>query len=134
MELKKYRFEEVGKWMLKKGCKSEVSFELNKFENERVIYAFVVNGKTKYIGICEKDNTTLKERMQRYKWRAGGGTNESIVKKIKDCLENKRTTKIFALKSQSLTQYKGLNVDLIKGLENPLIEKLELRKKGWNKN
>jgi hypothetical protein len=59
----------------------------------------------------------------------GAGTNERVANKIKECLEQGKVVKIFALKPESTLLYKGLNVDLIKGLENPLIEKL---KPEWN--
>ena len=67
--------------------------------------------------------------MNRYKNLQGGSTNERIVKEIKDCLKHGKDVKIFALKPNSTVQYNGLNIDLVKGLENPLIEKL---KPDWN--
>lgn len=137
MKLNNYGFVEVGEWKLAERLKSGIRFSLNKFEDERVIYAFVVNDETKYIGICEKSTTTLKDRMGRYKSLEGGSkgsgrksTNERIAIEIKDCLNHGKAVKIFALKQGSLIQYKGLNVDLVKGLENPLIEEL---KPEWNK-
>lgn len=131
MKLNNYGFVEVGKWKLKKSLKSGVAFELHKFK-KRVIYAFVVDDKTKYIGVCDNTNTTLKDRMSRYQGLQGAGTNERIANKIKDCLKQGKTVKIFALKPEPILQckYKKLNVDLVKGLENPLIERL---KPGWNK-
>jgi hypothetical protein len=67
--------------------------------------------------------------MSRYKDLQGAGTNKRIANKIKGCLERGKSVKIFVLKPESTLQYKGLNVDLVKGLENPLIEKL---KPEWN--
>ena len=116
--------------------KSGIDFELNDFEDERVIYAFVVDGKVNYIGICESSKTTFKDRMKKYKYLQGGGTNERIAKEIKKCLEDGKTVEIFALKPELLVQYKGLEiknkgleVDLVRGLEYPLIEKLNPK---WN--
>ncbi len=83
----------------------------------------------KYIGVCQNSTTTLKDRMGRYKSLQGAGTNERIAGKIKDCLKDGKTVKISALKPKSTLLYKGLNIDLIKGLENTLIEKL---KPEWN--
>ncbi|MFC1616763.1 hypothetical protein ACFL2K_00925 [Candidatus Margulisiibacteriota bacterium] len=124
-----YNFVKVGKWKLKDSLKSGVAFELFKFEEERVIYAFVADNKTKYIGICDNTNTTLKKRMSRYQGRQGSGTNERIANKIKDYLKQEKVVEILALKPESTLQYKGLNVDLVKGVENPLIEEL---KPEWN--
>ena len=129
MELGNYGFVKVGEWRLKKDLKSGITFKLDNFENERVIYAFVVEGEAKYIGVCENSTTTLRDRMGRYKSLQGAGTNERIARKIKDCLGREKAVKMFALKPESILQYEGLNVDLVKGLENPLIEKL---KPGWN--
>jgi len=114
---------------VKKNLKSGITFKLDNFENERVIYAFVVEGEAKYIGVCENSTTTLRDRMGRYKSLQGAETNKRIARKIEDCLGRGKAVKIFALKPESILQYEGLNVDLVKGLENPLIEKL---KPGWN--
>lgn len=112
--------------------KSGISFKITNQqpERERVGYAFIVDGEVKYIGVCESSTTTLKDRMSRYKNWQGGGTNKRIAKKIKGCLENKRVVKIFALNPRSPCKYNDLDVDLVKGLENPLIEKLEPK---WNR-
>ena len=129
MKLNNYGFVEVGRWELKESLKSGVAFELYNFKEERVAYAFVVNEEVKYIGVCDNTSTTLKNRMSRYQGLQGAGTNERISNKVKDCLKRGKAVKIFALKAESSLQYKGLNVDLVKGLENPLIEKLEPE---WN--
>jgi len=89
----------------------------------------VVDGEVKYVGICEKYLTTLRDRMKRYKSMAGAGTNERIVGKIKNRLEAGNGVKIYALKNNREYRYKDLRLDFIKGLENPLIRKL---KPEWN--
>ncbi|MHC1611594.1 MAG: GIY-YIG nuclease family protein [Candidatus Methanospirareceae archaeon] len=129
MELDNYGFVEVGKWKLKEHLKSGVAFELYSFKEERVVYAFVIDDEAKYIGVCDNTSTTLKNRMSRYQSLQGAGANERIANKIKDCLKRGKAVEIFALKPESTLQYKGLNVDLVKGLENPLIERL---KPEWN--
>jgi len=129
MELRNYGFVEVGEWRLKESLKSGITFNLNKLGDERVIYAFAVDDKTRYIGVCENSSTTLKDRMGRYRSLQGAGTNKRIAIKIRDHLKCKKVVKIFALKPESIYQYKSLNVDLVKGLENPLIK--ELRPE-WN--
>ena len=129
-KLSYYGFEEVGEWKLEENLKSGITFELHKFKEERVVYAFVVDDEVKYVGVCENTTTTLEDRMGRYKYLQGGGTNKRIAKKIKGCLDDQKSVKIFALKPESSLQYKGLNVDLVKGLEYPLIKELEPE---WNK-
>ena len=130
MKLNNYGFVEVGKWKLAKRLKSGISFSLNKLEDVRVIYAFVVDDETKYICICQNSTTTLKDRMSKYKSLQGAGGNERIATKIIDCLKLGKSVKIFALRPESSLQYKDLDVDLVKGLENPLIKEL---KPEWNK-
>lgn len=129
MILSDYGFVEVGKWKLEKSLKSGVTFDLHNFEKERVVYAFVVDDETKYVGVCDITATTLRVRMNRYKRLQGATTNKRIANEIKGCLEQGKSVKIFALKPESTLQYKGLNIDLVKGLENTLIEKLKLE---WN--
>jgi len=67
--------------------------------------------------------------MSRYQSLQGAGTNKRIAYQIKDCLKQGKAVEIFMLKPEPTLQYKGLNVDLVKGLENPLIERL---KPEWN--
>jgi len=119
-----YGFVSAGKWTLNNRVKSGISFELCDLKDERVIYAFTVDNDVKYIGICDTTNTTLKNRMNRYQSMIGAGTNERLAKQIKRLLEQGKTVRIYALKPDTQIQHKGLNIDLIKGLENPLIDKL----------
>jgi len=83
----------------------------------------------KYIGICDNTNTTLKDRMSRYKGMAGSGTNERIAIKIKECLEKGKRAAIIVLNPEMELHYKSLKIDLVKGLENHLIEGLRPE---WN--
>ena len=129
MMLGKYGFIRVGEWMIKRGVKSGITFHLDSLMDDRVIYSFVVNKKAKYIGICESINTHLIDRMARYKHMQGAGTNERIAELIRTALQDNKLVEIYALKPPSSDHYKGLNVDLVKGLENSLIAKI---KKGWN--
>lgn len=125
MRLEDYDFEEVGRWHIDYRIKSGINFHITK--NERVIYAFEVNGEVKYIGICEK--TTLGDRLKEYKYQTT--TSEAhIANEIKKYLDLKKDVKIYALKPKSECKFKDLDVDLIKGLENPLINKF---KPEWNR-
>jgi len=132
MKLTDYGFVEVGKWKLSETLKNGVAFELHALEKERVVYAFVVDDKAKYVGICQSKNKTLAGRMMSYRNLAGGGTTKRVANKIKDSLTEGKTVRIFALKPEQSFSFRGLNVDLIKGLENPLICALKVECE-WNK-
>ena len=129
MYLEEFGFVEVGNWLLRGSVKSGVSFELSRYHNDRVIYAFLVDGNPRYVGICDKSTTTLKDRMSRYRGRVGGGTNERIATAIRGELERGGTVKILALKPHRSIQYRGLHIDLVKGLENPLLKAID---PDWN--
>ena len=129
MDLQEYGFIEVGQWRLKDSVKSGVTFKLDRYQNDRVIYAFVVDGSPRYVGICAKSTTTLKDRMSRFRGRTGGGTNARITEAIRGCLERGATVRILALKPESSLRYRGLALDLVKGLKNPLLEAID---PDWN--
>lgn len=129
MKLHDYGFEEVGEWKTYDKIRSGINFHLSKFEAERVIYAFVVDEEVKYIGICEKDTTSLRDRLNRYKNLQGGSTNRRVAGEIKGRLEKDRKVKIYALKPELGWKYKDLEIDTVKGLENPLLRKFTLE---WN--
>jgi len=138
MELEKYGFVQAGEWILSRDVDSGIDFKLAKLENDRVVYAFVVADKPKYVGICDKDTTTLQDRLDRYKSRKGRGrkseggenTNQRNARLIKEHLETGRHVLIFALKPGPSCEFIDLKVDLVKGLENPLIDKF---KPEWNR-
>jgi hypothetical protein len=114
-------FREIGECKLDEELESGVRFRVNEMYDERVVYAFTIDGEVKYIGICEKTKTTLKERMMRYQGRVGS-TNKRIAESIKDCLMDGKKVRILALKPDTGIEFKGLRIDLVKGLENPLIQ------------
>jgi hypothetical protein len=130
MTVSGYGFSLTGKWLQSSTVKSGITFKLTRFASDRVIYAFVVDAEPKYIGICEKDTTSLEDRMGRYKNQQGDSTNKRISIKIRQCLADNKEVQIFALKPQTVLRYAGLNIDLVKALENPLIDKL---KPEWNR-
>ena len=70
-KLARYGFAEAGQWRLSERTKSGITFELTRLADRRVIYAFVAGGEVKYIGICEKDTTTLRKRMTSFKYQRG---------------------------------------------------------------
>lgn len=131
MNLAEIGFREVGEWTLDENLKSGVRFLINELHNERAIYAYTVDGEARYIGVCDSTTTTLKDRMRRYQGMMGAGTNKRIAELIKGCLLEGKVVKILALKPDTEIEFKGLKVDLVKGLENPLIRKV---RPVWNIN
>jgi hypothetical protein len=95
----------------------------------RVVYAFVVGQEVKYIGVCDNTRTTLEDRMKRYQSMAGAGNNKRIARLIQGELTEGRQVLIYAWVPHDEFQCRGLTVDLVKGLENPLIAEL---KPDWN--
>lgn len=127
--LYEFGFQEVGQWSLDGILKSGVRFTLTTYSNDRVIYVFLVDDDVKYIGVCEKTVTTLSKRMARYQSMAGSGTNKRVAGFIREALSNGIRVKILALKSDKVMRINNLEVDLVKGLENPLIQAF---KPEWN--
>ena len=121
MNLDEFGFKEVGEWKRYNKIKSGIDFHISGFEHKRVIYAFVIGDEVKYVGICEKDTTSLSRRLKRYKNSEGKG-NRRIAGNIRRSLEEDNLVEIFALKPELVYKYRGLEVDLVKGLENPLIK------------
>ena len=122
-------FLQAGKCQLDASLKSGVRFVVNNLSDERVIYAYEVEGQVKYIGVCDNTITKLKDRMSRYQAMQGAGANERITKQIKDCLEKGQRVNILAWKPDQDLTLKGVKVDLVKGLENPLIQEFKTE---WN--
>ena len=130
MDLSTYGFSLAGEWIPRATVKSGIAHKLTALASDRVVYSFVVDGTSKYIGICEKDTTTLEDRMGRYKARQGAGTNERISIKIKQALDQGKNVEIYALKPTANHTFVDLPIDLVKGLENPLIARF---KPEWNR-
>jgi len=122
-------FRGVGECILDEGLKSGVRFRIGKLQDERVIYAYTVDSEVKYIGICDSTTTTLKDRMGRYQGMIGAGTNKRIAEAIKECLLEGQVVKILALKPDTELEFRGLKIDLVKGLENPVLNKV---RPAWN--
>jgi hypothetical protein len=129
MFLTEYGFVEAGEWLLSNGRRSGIDFRLDVLEYERVLFAFVVQGEAKYLGICQGRDTSLRDRMDRFKNLVGAGANERIALEIRKLLEQDRRVKILAFKPPGM-QYKGLQVDLVAGLKSSLIEAVN---PAWNR-
>ncbi len=130
-ELKRIGFVCAGKW-LKSNKGLGLTYELVlELETANVVYALVFRDKVIYIGIAqaqsEKGKKGLSNRMGAYQSIASRGEN-SIDRKIhnfirKNLYENSETTEIYALKPDNsiIGDYLGIEIDLVKGLENSLI-------------
>jgi hypothetical protein len=121
MDLLAFGFREVGAWSLDPSLGGGVRFDLTAHGDERVVYAFAVKGTIKYIGVCDDAGTTLRERLTRYQSRAGAVTNERIVGLVQQELRAARPARILARTPDRVLEVGGLEIDLVKGLENPLI-------------
>jgi hypothetical protein len=127
-----YGFAEAGRWFLKESLKGGISFTLERFPMERVIYAFVVDGEVKYVGVCREQD--FKTRMKDYQYQGaqekGGSTNKRVAARIKECLQAGQGVEILALKPDKKLMFHDLEIDLVTGLERPLIA---LCDPDWNK-
>lgn len=133
-DLTNFGFKKVGEWKKDEKYGSGVNMELEQLNDQRVIYSFVVDSAIKYIGICDGDERTLEKRMIRYRSRAPDqktkpGTSLKIILEIKDCLKKGKNVEIYAFKPPNDIHCIGLEVDLVRGLEYPLIKKFSPQ---WN--
>jgi len=124
MVLESYGFMEAGEWHLSKRHRSEIEASLSRLTNERVVYAFIIDNEVKYVGICDSPNTLLKDRMSSHRF------NKNMPDLIRTALKQNRAVKIFALKPEEV-EYRGLKVDMVRGLEYPVIRRLEIPE--WNR-
>jgi hypothetical protein len=128
-EIETLGFVQVGEWTLDSILKNGLRFTLSAMATERTIYGFASNGILKYIGVCDARTTTLKKRMSNYQAMAGGSTSERVPNHILQCLDRKEKVTIWAWKPVDVLEVNGLQVDIVKGLENPLIAKFRPE---WN--
>ena len=115
-------FVAAGSCRLDPALLSGVRFTVTALQDQRVVYAFSVDGVIKYIGVCNTPNTTLRQRMKRYQGMMGSGTNRRVTLEIKAALFGGSRISILALQPQGSLKHGKFAVDLVKGLENPLIE------------
>jgi hypothetical protein len=125
-----YGFEKVGTWY---SDINGTNFKLNKYEKDKVIYAFVMDNEVKYIGIAESKGGLL-GRLKLYK-KPGPTqeTNKKILEKIKESLKTHDEIEIFALKPVNVKYVNSdIEINVIKGIEYPLIKKFHTKETGWN--
>lgn len=130
-DLERFGFHQAGRWALDPAAKGGVRYELTAHANDRVLYAFVVDSRVEYVGICDSSATTLQSRMSRYKNMVGAGTNARIVKLIKAVLDRAGEVLIYAMVPAGGPSHLGLSLDYVKALEFPLIAEL---KPTWNRH
>ena len=130
LQLGEFGFKPAGSWVLDPSAKGGVRFSLFEHRNDRAIYAFVVDGRVEYVGICDSARTTLNSRMLRYQNMVGAGTNARINKAIKAAIEAGAEVLIYAMIQTLGSGHSKLNVDFVKGLELPLIATL---RPTWNR-
>lgn len=127
-KLKRYGFLEAGSWELSDGAEGTIRHKLHALRDSRVLYAFVHDSEVAYIGICDGPSTTLKQRMNNYqspgKTLQNDSTNRKVAGFIRDCLAQGDRVRIFALNPPSDPHftYFGAPIDLVKGLENAMIQ------------
>lgn len=137
--LENFGFIEIGCWEPnddKKGIGKTPYDNYKQFSNKAAIYAFAVEKiehPVKYFGIGDP----LNRRLNKYVTSEKGPKDERerIIKLLKDGY----SIKIFAfIPSEELSKnhlYKGLAIDLVRGLEYPLINSFKTyRPYGWNNN
>lgn len=118
-------FMRAGKWMLEKEALA-LDLDVTLAREEKVLYAFAVNGVLMYVG---KTTMALRERMQRYKTPSknaerGGSTNIKNNRNIVEALVNGDSVDIFVLLDPGQQTHGGFVVSLAAGLEDSLIGEL----------
>jgi hypothetical protein len=128
-DLRMLGFVEAGMCSFDPGLKSGVRFSVTRSHGERVIYAFVVDEAAKYVGVCDNTKTCFASRMSRYQGMTCNGTNKRIAERVKRVLSQGSTVKIFVWRPEQQVRVGDLTIDLIKGIENPLISRIHPE---WN--
>ena len=121
----KIGFVKAGTCLLDASLKGGVRFNLTCLQKDRVIYAFAVDQKVKYVGICHDPTTSLSDRMRRYQSRAGAGANKRITRCIKAALKKSNQVTILAWQPKKKITVAGCRVDLVRGLESALIKRAD---------
>ncbi|MCD6391516.1 MAG: hypothetical protein J7L92_05970 [Dehalococcoidia bacterium] len=116
-------FQEAGRWFISTNVKSGLGFQLKLYPAEKVVYAFEVQDEVKYIGIRREQD--FKTRLKAYQYQGaqekGGSTNKYVATKIKEHLQAGQAVNILALMPSNDLKFHDLHIDLIAGLEKPLI-------------
>ena len=133
-KLSDYGFEKVGKWQMQKKDIWPVFYSTadTKRLTKRVIYAYTADSKVRYIGICLGKKTTLEARLKRHSWLH----NRKLLSTngIYRSLKRGGNVYIYAWRPEEKRHYRRLSIDLISGLEKPLMLRFKTLKEygGWN--
>lgn len=135
--IEKLGFKYAGKWKLDNDKKIKANLIEEKKAQTKVLYAFVVDETVKYVGVT----TSLAQRMLNYRNNldenqyANRRNNENITEILKD-EKSKKDVLIYTLSENDVKKEAKEIKDLITyttGLEDKLIEKMNLTENGWNK-
>lgn len=142
-KLRRMGFVEVGVWKKPEHAKQryKYDFSMEKAKKWRTIYVYVLNGRAKYVGICatygdgtaKNQGTALETRLRRHKWNERNNKYSS-VKELSRAVRKGHRVKIYAIPENLKKRYfRGLKIDLVSGLEKPLIVEMRTKKPhGWN--
>jgi hypothetical protein len=127
-KLKKYRFEEVGRY--RRISEDTIEVENRKEEFFPAIYAIVIENRVKYIG-----STTQRGRERRLALKPGKHKIVSLTRKISEELRSHKRAKLYYLTQLPNCNYEGLCFEILRDLEIALIKDFKTQKKygGWNK-
>lgn len=121
MNLRRLRslgFKRAGQWVLRNG---RLYYDGSRFDDKRVVYAFVFGGEVVYIGICDSRRRTFRDRMKLYETHSAR-VHDSARKRIKAALDARKKVEVYATYPSRRVHYQGIEVDLVRGLEYPLID------------
>lgn len=124
-------FQEVGHFFYTENRKHNLDVEIPNFIEKKCLYAFVVNKKVKYVGTTEQ----FKERIGFYcTGNPSQSTNRRIHEEIHNCLKDNSEVKIYAYKPKIdfEIKIKGIDIDLVKGLEYGIITEMKKINDLWN--
>jgi len=122
-------FKAVGQWSLEATVDSGVGFTLRDMADQRAIYAFTVDRDLKYMGVCQSKTCTLWDCMRMHQRSNGAGKEARLARLIRESLAEAETVAIWAWKPESDAEVAGTRVDLVRWLEQPLIQRF---RPAWN--
>lgn len=129
-ELLKIGFKYIGNWELNNENKLKLIIKANdELLNTRGLYAYLLEDKdaiikntVKYIGIPESPLKPVKERLHRYETeKRDGKTSKRVADNIRNTLLKGQNVSVYVLIPNDITTYNDINIDLVRGLEYPLI-------------
>lgn len=117
-DLKNFGFIECGQWNI--GSNDLIDYSLNNQSGkcERVLYAFADNNFIGYIG---RSINKLSERLSQHRINVNNTKKSYMYETLFNCLKNGMDISILYYKPKDIvSEYRGIAVDLVCGLEFPL--------------